>query len=77
MTSLLWDLFGVRKPIIAMLHLPGLPGRPRHDRQAGMRPIVDTVARDLAALQEAGVDGLRAAEFMTAAKRARESAVNV
>ena len=42
-----------------------------------MRPIVDTVARDLAALQEAGVDGLRAAEFMTAAKRARESAVNV
>ena len=77
MSPALRGLFGVSKPIIAMLHLPGLPGRPRHDRQAGMRPIVDTVARDLAALQEAGVDGLRAAEFMTAAKRARESAVNV
>jgi uncharacterized protein len=58
MTALLHDLFGVSKPIIAMVHLPGLPGRPRHDRRAGMRPIVDAVARDLAALQEAGVDGL-------------------
>jgi uncharacterized protein len=56
--SLLGDLFGVSKPIIAMLHLPALPGRPRHDRQAGMRPVIDSVATDLAALQEAGVDGL-------------------
>jgi membrane complex biogenesis BtpA family protein len=58
MSSLLADLFGVSRPIIAMLHVPALPGRPRHDREAGMRPIVDTVARDLAALQAAGVDGL-------------------
>jgi membrane complex biogenesis BtpA family protein len=58
MTSLLRDLFGVAKPVIAMLHLPGLPGRPRHDRQAGMRPVIETVARDVAALQDAGADGL-------------------
>jgi uncharacterized protein len=58
MTSLLGDLFGVRKPIIAMLHLPALPGRPRHDRRAGMRAVIDATARDLAALQDAGVDGL-------------------
>jgi len=58
MTSLLGDLFGVSKPIIAMLHLPALPGRPRHDRRAGMRGVIDTVARDLAVLQHAGVDGL-------------------
>ncbi|HUC21581.1 MAG TPA: BtpA/SgcQ family protein [Streptosporangiaceae bacterium] len=58
MTSLLGDLFGVSKPIIAMVHLPALPGRPRHDRDAGMRRVTDTVARDLAALQDAGVDGL-------------------
>src|ERR1700761_7747846 len=58
MTSLLADLFGVSKPIIAMLHLPALPGRPRHDQQAGMRPVIQAVARDLAALQDAGVDGL-------------------
>jgi hypothetical protein len=35
MTSLLRDLFGVSQPVIAMLHLPALPGRPRHDRRAG------------------------------------------
>jgi membrane complex biogenesis BtpA family protein len=58
MSSVLGDLFGVSKPIIAMVHLAALPGRPRHDREAGMRPVVDAVARDLAALQAAGVDGL-------------------
>jgi uncharacterized protein len=58
MTSLLDGLFGVSKPIIAMLHLPALPGRPRHDRRAGMSPVIDVIARDLTALQDAGVDGL-------------------
>jgi uncharacterized protein len=58
MTEFLRELFGVSQPIIAMVHLPALPGRPRHDRAAGMRPIVDAVARDLTALQDAGVDGL-------------------
>ena len=58
MSSLLRDLFGVSKPIIAMVHLRALPGRPAHDRAAGMRPVVDAVARDLGTLQDAGVDGL-------------------
>ncbi len=58
MTPSLRDLFGVVKPIIAMVHLPALPGRPRHDRVAGLRPMVDSVASDLSALQDAGVDGL-------------------
>jgi uncharacterized protein len=58
MSSALADLFGVSKPIIAMVHLSALPGRPRHDQQAGMGAIVDAVARDLGALQDAGVDGL-------------------
>jgi len=58
MTTLTEDLFGVEKPVIAMVHLPALPGRPRHDRAAGMRPVVDAVARDLRALRDAGVDGL-------------------
>ena len=52
--SLLHRLFGVDKPIIAMLHLPAMPGRPRHDRAAGMAHLVDTVGRDLEALQGAG-----------------------
>ncbi|HUZ68878.1 MAG TPA: BtpA/SgcQ family protein [Candidatus Saccharimonadales bacterium] len=55
--SLLHRLFGVDKPIIAMLHLPAMPGRPRHDRAAGMGHLVDTVSRDIDALQHAGVDG--------------------
>ncbi len=58
MNPLLYDLFGVEKPIIAMVHLPALPGRPRHDRTSGLDAIVDTVATDLGALQDAGVDGL-------------------
>jgi uncharacterized protein len=51
-------LFDEEKPLIAMCHLKGLPGRPRHDLAGGMRAIVDDLARDVAALQEAGVDGL-------------------
>jgi membrane complex biogenesis BtpA family protein len=58
MTMRLADVFSVGQPIIAMLHLPALPGRPRHDRAAGMALLVDTIVRDLHALQAAGVDGL-------------------
>ena len=50
--------FGVRQPVIAMLHLPGLPGRPWHDVPGGIARAVDIVGRDLAVLQDAGVDGL-------------------
>ena len=50
--------FGTAKPIIAMMHFPGLPGRPWHDRAAGRGKLVDVLGRDLAVLQEAGVDGL-------------------
>lgn len=57
-SSLLHDLFGVSKPIIAMVHLLALPGRPQHDRAAGLTPIIDAAARDVQVLQEAGVDGL-------------------
>jgi uncharacterized protein len=58
MTSVLRGLFGISKPIIAMVHLPALPGRPQHDRAAGLKLIIDSAARDLQALQDAGVDGL-------------------
>jgi len=40
-------LFGVPKPVIAMLHLGALPGRPQHDRAAGLESIVESVRRDL------------------------------
>jgi uncharacterized protein len=51
-------IFGVEKPLIAMCHLLGLPGRPRYDAVGGMDAIVEAAARDLEALQEGGVDGV-------------------
>jgi uncharacterized protein len=50
--------FGTPKPVIAMLHFPGLPGRPRHNRELGRSHLVDVVGRDLETLQAAGVDGV-------------------
>jgi uncharacterized protein len=51
-------IFGTVKPVVAMLHFPGLPGRPLHDVAAGHGKALDSLGRDLAILQEAGVDGL-------------------
>lgn len=51
-------LFGVRKPVIAMLHFPALPGRPRFDRDGGTDRLVESLGHDLAILQEVGVDGV-------------------
>lgn len=50
--------FGVAKPVIAMLHFPALPGRPQHDRAAGVERFVEVLGRDLDRLQTAGVDGV-------------------
>ena len=58
MTLSLKDTFGTVKPVIAMVHFPGLPGRPWHDRAAGRGRLLDVVGRDLAVLLDAGVDGL-------------------
>ena len=50
--------FGTAKPVIAMVHFPGLPGRPRHDQAGGRAHLLDVVGRDLEALQDAGVDAV-------------------
>jgi len=57
-TFSLTDTFGTAKPVIAMVHFPGLPGRPQHDRAAGRQYLVDVTGRDLAVLQDAGADGV-------------------
>lgn len=49
---------GTAKPLIAMAHLPALPGTPAYDAVAGMTGIVDAVARDVAVLLDAGFDGI-------------------
>jgi membrane complex biogenesis BtpA family protein len=58
MTALLKNLFATAKPVIAMMHAGALPGRPRHDPAQDLKSIRDALARDLDALQAAGVDGL-------------------
>lgn len=52
------DLFSTAKPVIAMAHLPPLPGTPLYDERAGVRGIVDSVQADLELLLAAGVDGV-------------------
>jgi uncharacterized protein len=56
--SWLQELFGVTKPIIGMCHLQPLPGDPSYDTAAGMASVVAMAAREIAALQEGGVDGI-------------------
>lgn len=56
--SVLESLFGRSKPVIAMMHLLPLPGRPLYDSKGGIAAIVDALRRDLDILQGGGVDGL-------------------
>ena len=58
---MLWtdEMFGTKKPIIAMLHLDPLPGDPRYGHGGGtVSTVVEHAKRDLDALQEGGVDGI-------------------
>ncbi len=52
------NLFGVEKPIIGMCHLVALPGDPQYDQEKGMDYVIERAARDLAALQDGGVDAV-------------------
>lgn len=58
MSSTVEQLFGNGKPIIAMAHLPALPGTPLYDERGGPSAIVEAVRRDVAILLEAGVDAI-------------------
>ena len=50
--------FGSDKPIVAMIHFPPLPGTPLYDADGGMAKIIDSSAKDIAALQDGGVDAV-------------------
>jgi membrane complex biogenesis BtpA family protein len=52
------SLFGVRKPVIGMVHLGALPGSPLYDAEAGLEGLIAGARADLAALQEAGFDAV-------------------
>lgn len=58
MSTLMKIMFAVEKPVIAMAHLPALPGTPRYNAEGGMGSIIDTVRQDLTHLIEGGVDGI-------------------
>jgi membrane complex biogenesis BtpA family protein len=52
------NLFPKGNPLIAMAHLPPLPGTPLYDAGAGMAGTVDAVRADLDVLLEAGFDAV-------------------
>jgi uncharacterized protein len=54
----LQQLFGVAKPVIAMAHLPPLPGTPLYDEAGGPDAIVESVRRDVEILTRTGFDGI-------------------
>ncbi len=58
MTDPLVDLFGTRKPVIAMAHFGPLPGTPLFDRDGGVDGLLETLRRDVDALLAGGVDAL-------------------
>ncbi len=58
MKTWLDEVFGVKKPIIAMCHLQPLPGDPYYDAEGGMQKVIDCARHDLLALQKGGVDGV-------------------
>ena len=47
-----------KKTVVAMVHLPALPGSPDYDPEVGMNKILDAVMSDLEALQSGGVDAV-------------------
>jgi membrane complex biogenesis BtpA family protein len=52
------ELFEVDEPVVAMAHLPPLPGTPLYDEVGGPAAIVESVARDVELLTKAGFDAI-------------------
>jgi hypothetical protein len=48
----------VAKPLIAMAHVPPLPGTPLYDQAEGVEGLIDQVKRDTAVLLEGGFDAV-------------------
>jgi membrane complex biogenesis BtpA family protein len=57
-STLLRELFGIEKPVIAMAHFPPLPGTPLYDEERGIAGILESVTADVKKLLDGGVDGL-------------------
>lgn len=58
LTDWMDDLFKVSKPVIAMAHIPALPGTPRFNETEGMNRLVECVQRDVEHLVKGGVSAV-------------------
>jgi membrane complex biogenesis BtpA family protein len=58
MSEWIEHLFKTRKPVIAMAHLPPLPGAPRYNPLAGVEHLVEWVTKDVERLVKGGVDAI-------------------
>ena len=52
------EMLARTKPVVAMVHLGATPGSPLYDAAAGVEALVEAAAKDLDALQAAGVDAV-------------------
>lgn len=52
------QLFGRAKPIIAMAHVPALPGTPRYNAEAGVDGMIEAMRGDIGHLIAGGVDAI-------------------
>lgn len=52
------EFFGIHKPVIAMAHLPALPGTPRYNGNGGISSLVEHVVADVEKLVAGGVDAI-------------------
>lgn len=53
------EIFGAKKPVIGMVHLPPLPGSPAYKRGAALQSIFKRAIEDAKALAEGGIDGIQ------------------
>lgn len=58
MPQVLEKIFGVSKPVIAMAHVPALPGTPRYDASRDVAGLVERVGADVRHLLAGGVDAV-------------------
>lgn len=56
--TVLSDLFGKPKAIIAMAHFPPTPGQPLYDSRGGVQLLLDAVGHDVEILARSGVDAI-------------------
>ena len=56
--SWLKEVIGTEKAIVAMCHMPAMPGDPGFDKNGGMDKVYEYTYKELTTLQEGGVDSV-------------------